>query len=164
MNMKPSHTQLIHSHSVNILLIWHSHIQCLSVHLMFIIMNVTRLLTFTLILNIQYPLAMSGVNFFEMFLKVAGNYLKHLEKLNITLNILRLFNSLILNMGQWERPSENCEIVIFEFKLEYSNLKFEYELEYSNLEFEYELEYSNSNSNIAISRFFRWTLSICGIL
>ena len=44
-------------------------------------------------------------------------------------------------------------IVIFEFKLEYSNLKFEYELEYFNLEFEYELEYSNSNSNIAISWF-----------
>ena len=51
----------------------------------------------------------------------------------------------------WECPSENCEIVIFEFRLEYSNLKFEYELEYSNLELEYELEYSNSN--IAISRF-----------
>ena len=49
---------------------------------------------------------------------------------------------------------------IFELELEYSNLKFEYELEYSNLEFEYELEYSNLNSNIAISRFFRWTLSI----
>ena len=58
-------------------------------------------------------------------------------------------------LKEWhgERSSENCEIVIFEFKLEYSNLKFEYELEYSNLEFEYELEYSNSISNIKISRF-----------
>ena len=51
-------------------------------------------------------------------------------------------------MALWVRPSENFEIVIFEYRLEYSNLKFEYELEYSNLEFEYELEYSNSNSNM----------------
>ena len=63
-------------------------------------------------------------------------------------------------LSYWESPSENCQMVMIEFKLEYSNLKFEYELEYSNLEFEYELEYSNSNSNIAISRFFTWTLSI----
>ena len=47
--------------------------------------------------------------------------------------------------AHWERPSEICEIVIFESKLEY-------ELEYSNLEFQYELEYSNSNSNITISQ------------
>ena len=47
--------------------------------------------------------------------------------------------------GYWERPSENCEIVIFEFEFEYSNL-------YSNSKLEYSNSYSNLNSNISISQ------------
>ena len=66
LNMNASHIHLIHSHSVNIFLIWHIHIQCLNVTMQPIIkiMNVSSLLTFRVTFNIQYPLATSRVKFF----------------------------------------------------------------------------------------------------